>query len=237
MTSPTPPVVIGDATLYLGDCRDILPTLTGVDAVVTDPPYNVGFDYASWDDSMPGPEYLDMLKTVWSLASDAGAENIAWFWTQGHIVRGETIQTLPGPDWRFHHMAASYKKEFAGDLFKAARPCFCYELIVWITRQDPVDYRGPKGGHDGRDCILSNHANHDRNPGNHPCVKSLRPVEVVTSWLPGPVVLDPFMGSGTTGIAAARQGRRFIGIEIEPKYFKIACERIDREYAQGRLPL
>ena len=49
------------------------------------------------------------------------------------------------------------------------------------------------------------------------------------------VVLDPFMGSGTTGVACARLGRRFIGVEIEPKYFDIACKRIEREYAQLKL--
>jgi len=48
-------------------------------------------------------------------------------------------------------------------------------------------------------------------------------------------IFDPFMGSGTTGVACARLGRKFIGIEIEPRYFDIACERIDREYAQGKL--
>ena len=48
-------------------------------------------------------------------------------------------------------------------------------------------------------------------------------------------ILDPFMGSGTTGVAAAQMGRKFIGIEREPKYFDIACERIERAYAQGTL--
>jgi DNA modification methylase len=51
------------------------------------------------------------------------------------------------------------------------------------------------------------------------------------------IILDPFMGSGTTGVACANLGRRFIGIEIEPKYFNIACERIRRAYEQPRLPL
>ena len=52
---------------------------------------------------------------------------------------------------------------------------------------------------------------------------------------PGATVLDPFMGSGTTGVACAKLGRRFIGIEIEPRYFDIACARIDRAYAQPDL--
>ena len=50
---------------------------------------------------------------------------------------------------------------------------------------------------------------------------------------PGETVLDPFMGSGTTGVACAKLGRKFIGIEIEPKYFDIACKRIEEAYSQG----
>jgi site-specific DNA-methyltransferase (adenine-specific) len=51
----------------------------------------------------------------------------------------------------------------------------------------------------------------------------------------GQIVLDPFMGSGTTGVACANLGRKFIGIEIEPKYFDIACDRIDNAYRQQRM--
>jgi DNA modification methylase len=71
----------------------------------------------------------------------------------------------------------------------------------------------------------------------HPCAKPIK----ATEWLvekvsiAGDTILDPFMGSGTTGVACANLGRKFIGIEIEPKYFDIACERISAAYAQRRL--
>ena len=69
----------------------------------------------------------------------------------------------------------------------------------------------------------------------HPCPRSLLHVRWLVDWWGSGVVLDPFMGSGTTGVACARLGRKFIGIEIEPKYFDIACKRIEAAYAQGRL--
>ena len=73
--------------------------------------------------------------------------------------------------------------------------------------------------------------------GKHPCPKpeSFMRWMVGKASLPDETVLDPFMGSGTTGVACMNLGRRFIGIEIEPKYFDIACERIERAYAQGKL--
>ena len=69
----------------------------------------------------------------------------------------------------------------------------------------------------------------------HPTQKPVRLMEWCIGFFPDSVILDPFMGSGTTGVACANLGRKFIGIEIEPKYFDIACERIEMAYAQGRL--
>ena len=77
----------------------------------------------------------------------------------------------------------------------------------------------------------------DANATGHPCAKPLPQMMWLVnraSWR-DEIVLDPFMGSGTTGVACANLGRKFIGIEIEPKYFDIACERIEAAYAQGRL--
>jgi len=68
----------------------------------------------------------------------------------------------------------------------------------------------------------------------HPSQKPIEVMEWCVSYAEG-TILDPFMGSGTTGVACANLGRKFIGIEIEPKYFDIACERIEAAYAQGRL--
>jgi DNA modification methylase len=69
----------------------------------------------------------------------------------------------------------------------------------------------------------------------HPHQKPVTLIESLLAKLPDKTILDPFMGSGTTGVACANLGRKFIGIEIERKYFDIACERIAAAYAQGRL--
>jgi len=74
---------------------------------------------------------------------------------------------------------------------------------------------------------------------DHPTQKPIRVMERCIELAripPAATVLDPFMGSGTTGVACANLGRWFIGIEIEPRYFDIACERIRRAYEQPRLP-
>jgi DNA modification methylase len=70
----------------------------------------------------------------------------------------------------------------------------------------------------------------------HPTQKPLKVMSWCLQFLPdAKTVLDPYMGSGTTGVACAQLGRKFIGIEIEPKYFDIACRRIEQAYAQGKL--
>jgi DNA modification methylase len=75
-----------------------------------------------------------------------------------------------------------------------------------------------------------------RRDGNeHPTQKPVALIEWTAGFIPGQIVLDPFMGSGTTGVACANLGRSFIGIEREPKYFDIACRRIEDAQRQGRL--
>ena len=74
------------------------------------------------------------------------------------------------------------------------------------------------------------------NGKQHPTQKPVRLLEWCLSFIPeAQSIVDPYMGSGTTGVACANLGRKFIGIEIEEKYFDIACERIDAAYSQGRL--
>jgi hypothetical protein len=76
-----------------------------------------------------------------------------------------------------------------------------------------------------------------RSANGHPCSRSLKHFEWLVDWwsLPGETIIDPFMGSGTTGVASAKLGRQFIGVEIEPRYFDIACKRIEDAYRQGDL--
>lgn len=198
---------IGDATLYLGDSLEILPTLPKVDAVVTDPPYGIGFaaqptkwqrlagkQPESWDNScIEGlPKLLDLAPI--------------------QIVWGGNYYPLPP--------SRGWMSWFKPD----APPSMASFELAW-TNLD----------RNARQISCSIGATNAERVG-HPTQKPL----AVMAWCLASIpdahsILDPFMGSGTTGVACANLGREFIGIEIEPKYFDIACERIDAAYRQQRL--
>ena len=195
---------IGDATLYLGDCREVLPTLQAVDAVVTDPPYGIG-------DKMQGgtwgaaEKYADFRR--WDVAPSE--ENL-------HTLRqvAPTIVLWGGN----YFDAPAARCWLIWDKANAVRTMADVEL-AWTNIDKPAKrFRGAVGVHEW----------------GHPTEKPLDLMTWCLEQLPPPstVILDPFMGSGTTGVACVKMGRKFIGIEIEPKYFDIACRRIEKAYAQ-----
>jgi len=211
----------GRVTLYLGDCREILPTLGKVDAVVTDPPYGINAKLG-----MGGGAKGD--GGMWKGVRIAGDESVA--------VRDMAIELAAAPFAAFAKINTPQppgtcttviwdKGEHtgAGDLSLPWKPCFEPIFIggdgwSWPRRGSGIVKVNAVAG-----CVA------DRNDGHrfHPFEK---PVEIMTHFCeraPGETILDPFMGSGTTGVAAVKLGRRFIGIEIEPKYFDIACRRIE----------
>jgi DNA modification methylase len=220
---------IGDATLYLGDCLEILPTLPKVDAVITDPPYGIsGAQNTKNADRECGKKnaygtFIDSVDYVASVCAPAvrlaleGAK-------RGVVTPGNACVTMyPRPQ----SFGCFYQPASIG-------------LQPW-GRADaqPILYYGkhPLGGIalPGSKCSYQLTEAPDVN--GHPCPKPTRAMVwlVSAASLPGELVLDPFMGSGTTGVACAQLGRKFIGIEIEPKYFDIACRRIEQAYAQGKL--
>lgn len=203
-------VTIGDATLYHGDCLEILPTLDNVDAVVTDPPYGVGLQYESVEDT---PE----------LVSSVAVPAIEWA-----IANAKCAAVTPGTRNAFKYPAPTEM----GCLYFPAGSGYsrwgftCFQPIMFYGK-DPQKNKHP-----------NSYKSTERSEKNgHPCPKP----EKLMEWLVGRAsldqwtVLDPFMGSGVTGTACVSTGRKFIGIEIERKYFDIACERIEAAYAQGRL--
>ncbi len=197
----TTPVTIGNATLYLGDCLEILPTLTlgKVDAVVTDPPYGVG--YATWDDSAP-KEWLPIARILApSVYVTTGIKN-TFDW--------------PRPNWIACYSFPKGQKRSVGGGFNAWAP-----VLIYGKNDLPLDHKQFRP-------VPS-----DKVEG-HECAKPLEPIKwlVRTATALGYTILDPFMGSGTTGVACAKLGRKFIGIEIEERYFQIACDRIQKAYDQ-----
>lgn len=207
---------IGRATLYLGDCREILPTLGKVDAVVTDPPYGIGEaagrnasrgklaiskDYGndSWDNEPISADLLDLVRTA-----------ARWC-----VLFGGNYYVLPATScWLI------WDKENGARDFADAE-------MAWTNL--PKAVRLIRYMWNG--MLRAN----GEQRGDHPTQKPIGVMKWAISHLPEPnrIILDPFMGSGTTGVAAVQMQRDFIGIEREPKYFDIACTRIEDAQRQG----
>lgn len=200
-------VTIGDCRLILGDCRDVLPTLGKFDAVITDPPYGI--------DAGKGIGRADRLRI--------GKDVLNWD-SEPFLV-----------DEAFLSIAENYVI-WGGNYFNLPPS---RGFLVWHKNND---------GRDFADCEMA-WTNQDKNarhktmrPMNmdggkvHPTQKPVAIIEWCINYLPFcEAILDPFMGSGTTGVACANMGRKFTGIEREPKYFDIACKRIEDAYRQQRL--
>ena len=203
------PVIIGDATLYLGDCGDILPTLPKVDACITDPPYGLniaaqpfkhqrmnGAVKESWDASTPDASLLDSV------------------------------------------LSKSEKAILWGGNYFALPPSRCW--LVWHKPDGPQSFSRIELAWTNMDKLAGYFqwtiaATNPERVG-HPTQKPLALMKWCIAQAGNPqTILDPFMGSGTTGVAAVQMGRQFIGIEREERYFQIACERISNAVAQGQL--
>jgi site-specific DNA-methyltransferase (adenine-specific)/modification methylase len=208
------PVVIGNAELWLGDCRDILPTLGKVDAVVTDPPYGIGWKPRVTHQDQPWVDVIDFdIRTLL-----VGRFNLVW----GGQYFADVLPPKEG--W-----LTWVKRPVDCDFSRDDRSYSSTEL-AWR------DWGKPRFI-----CHVWDGGMRAGKPENRTfCHPSQKPIEVM-EWclyqLPEgcETILDPFMGSGTTGVAAVQMGRRFIGIEREPKYFDIACRRIEEAQKQSDL--
>jgi site-specific DNA-methyltransferase (adenine-specific) len=200
-------------TLYLGDCTVLLHSLSAA-AVITDPPYGVGLTYESYKDT---PEALEALIRGWLEPARAISDRVVF--TTGI----KTMWLYPQPTW-IMCWAVSGAGAMGRWGFNCWQPIICYGGDPYLA-----------AGKGSRPDLLFINETSEKN--GHPCPK---PVGFMTrlverASLDGETVLDPFMGSGTTGVAAIKLGRKFIGIEIEPKYFDIACKRIEQATRQQDL--
>ncbi len=212
---------IGNATLYLGDCRDILPTLPKVDLVLTDPPY--GIDYnpkRSAKHSASGHrKHLDKVHgddRQFDPRPFMNAEKMV-FWGANNYA-----QFLPSSNgWLV------WDKRKGGTLFKgfiASDVELAWSNLSGQARTFSHSWCG-------------HYRDSERDNFCHPTQKPVALMEWCLNLAPKTTstVADPFMGSGTTGVACANLGKTFYGIEREPKYFDIACQRIENAYRQERL--
>lgn len=202
--------VIGGATLYLGDCLEVLADLPTVNAAITDPPYGVNFKYASHDDS---PEAYAAWRDQWFAMLREKAPLVAVSCGVGNLT------SWAKPSW----VMCWHKPSSMG------------RCPVGFNNWEPVLIYGkaPRQIVDVFKAVIVP----DKSLEGHPCPKPLEwGVQLVGKLTEkGDTVLDPFMGSGTTGVACVELGRPFIGVEVEPAYFDIACRRIEDAQRQQRL--
>lgn len=204
---------IGAATLYLADCRDVLPTLPKVDAVVTDPPYGIGKDgqkqttgghggrkeyaFLGWDGERPS----------------AGALALVLRAAPKHVIWGGN---------------------YCADLLPPTGKWLVWDKGQRINQSDgELAWTHENGAL--RICTI-NRVELMTDGAEHPTQKPVRLMEWCMEQIDaGNLVLDPFMGAGSTGVACMTTGRTFIGIEREPSYFDIACRRIEDAQRQARM--
>jgi hypothetical protein len=213
------PVIIGPCTLYLGDCESVLPTLAAVDCVVTDPPYGIaacnrsdgGVGSIASGSKFYGRESWDLKP-----ADPALIESLVGMNVPTCIWGGNYFKLPPSSCWFI------WDKQQRGFTFADAE-------MAWTNQPKAVrcfNYSRGELVQEGK-C----HPTQKPLPLIVWCIEQLRIKD-------NSVVLDPFMGSGTTAVACIRTDRKFIGIEKEERYFNIACRRIEREWMafKSRLP-
>lgn len=211
--------IIGDCRLILGDCRAVLPTLGKVDAVVTDPPYGIGIaanGRVGGGTGGKGTYQKKYAPTSWDEGIAAEGVEMAIFASHNAIIFGGNYYPLPPARcWLV------WDKETNGN--------FADCELAWTNLDKTV--RRIRHLWNG----LARAGNEPR--GDHPSQKPVPVMEWCIGHLPSSAltILDPFMGSGTTGVACVNLGRSFIGIERDPDYFDIACRRIEEAYKQPRL--
>lgn len=225
----------GRIRLIQGDCLEVMPLLGKVDAVITDPPYGISLP-TNYAKTRRVAESLDSRRHAWACKEHAES------------MHGDSLPFDPTPFLRFKTAVMWGANNYADRL--PAR----YSWLAWDKR----DNRGANCNFG--DCELAwcdgvpfnsvrmfHHLwigyQRDSEVGEGSIHPTQKPVALM-SWcmdiakIPqDATVADFFMGSGTTGIACIRTGRRFIGVEIDPHYFDVALDRIIRELAQPRLPM
>ena len=210
------PIIIGDCQLWLGDCRDILPTLPKVDAVITDPPFGVGNfvqvtgrlrgrgagkgESVEWNEAPPPPEFFRLIQEKSKHRIIWGANFFNCFEDRGGAIVWLKRQSMPN--------------------FSKADIASCTHFQKTETVEIPWT-----------NFVVAHLAETD-----HPCERPVALYDWCIDYLPPcQTFMDPYLGSGSVGVACVKAGKQFTGIERDPAYFEAACRRIEDAQRQSRL--
>jgi site-specific DNA-methyltransferase (adenine-specific) len=233
--------IIGGCELYLGDCREILPTLDPVNAVMTDPPY--GITSNAWDVAANMDPIWAVDASVYVITasqpftadvvnSKRGWFRHEWVWIKD---RGSNFANTVREPMKEHESVLvfspgrwTYNKQMqnrvGGGLERVA---YTFQNKAGSDNYREFDREGRREGDNMR--VPASWQFFKRDTGLHPTQKpvDLMSYLILTYTNEGDIVLDPFFGSGTTAVACAKLGRRFVGIEMNPEYYDIALMRLD----------
>lgn len=211
-------VTIGECTLYHGDCLEILPTLPKADAVITDPPYGIKYSHGVGGGKLARSTKFDDHPIV---GDDKPFDPLPWVVFEKVVLFGANHYASRLPDSSFWLIWDKRDGVCSNDQADAE--------MAWVKGKGNARiirhlWNGMlKASEKGQERV-------------HPTQKPVAVMEwAIKTVNASGLILDPFMGSGTTGVACVNLGRKFIGIEIEKKYFDIACERIENASKQQRL--
>lgn len=204
-------VIIGDCRLLLGDCVDIMPTLGRLDVVVSDPPFGMSFRSNYREDKherIANDDNPELLRWVCGLSAEHSKYIFCRWDNLVDIPKPKSLVTWVKNNWSMGDLEHEHARQTEVAAFYPGAEHF-------FPKGRPQDViKAPRTGNEF-----------------HPTEKPVQLMQAFIEWTSG-TVLDPFMGSGSTGVACARLGRGFIGIEIDESYFEIACRRISNAHQQ-----
>jgi site-specific DNA-methyltransferase (adenine-specific) len=218
-------VTIGNCELWHGDCREVLPLLQGVDAIVSDPPYGIAYQHSGGGKAAPGAKLPPVRNAKMPIANDAAA------FDPTHLLGFESVLIFGADHYRDKLPAGGTLVAWDKSCGIGPADSFADAEFAWTNarvKRNVLRYLW-KG-------VACEKAGEENGKRYHPTQKPIGVMQRCIELLPAAAVIcDPYMGSGSTGVAALRIGRRFIGIECDRRYFDVACERIENEQRQCRL--
>lgn len=238
---------IGDATLYLGDCREAAPSFPTPDAVITDPPYEIINDFGvALTGKSKGRRVMSFSFDVPGVVRDVVLPTLEGLVARASGVCGHFVFAAADHISHFHAMFRRLGYVSKPAVWVKPYPPPPMKGNWWVSAHELALYAYKRGAYFGDDSakrpnVFSFDTYRHGMPGKvaHPTQKPERLLAKIVSAMvpPGATVVDPFMGSGTTAVVCAKACARFVGAEVNPAYFDIACRRVEAAYKQRQLNL